>query len=127
MPNRKGAFCVHLRRLDKNFRLPSRDAVADMTTSKVPVCDEHSSERRSHGHHSIDHLNPPLDRRASGLAPQPGLGLLAEWRSRTDSFDLNNSRFNGTPVKGGAFGLTRPRNNSGRRLFRDLVCPEAVE
>ena len=102
MANRKGAFCVHVRRLDKNFRRPGCNAVADMTTSKVPVCDEHSSERRSHGHDSIDHLNPPLDRRATGLAAQPGLGLLAQRRTRIDSFDLDNSRFNGTPVNGGA-------------------------
>ena len=85
-----------------------------MTTSKVPRCDEHISERRNHGHNSNNHINSGADRRFASLAPQLGVGLLAEWRTRIDSFDLNNSRLNRTPVIGGTFGLTRPCSDSGR-------------
>ena len=75
-----------------------------MITSKVPRCSEHTSERNSHGHNTTNHTNPAADRRFAVLALQLGLGLLAERRSRIDSFDLDNSRVNGTPVNGGAFG-----------------------
>jgi hypothetical protein len=56
-----------------------------------------------------------------------GWGYWPSWRSRIDSFDFDNSRFNGTPVKRCAFGLIRPCTNSRGRSFRGLVCPEAVE
>jgi hypothetical protein len=75
-----------------------------MTTSKVPRCGEHTSERNNHGYNSNNHINPAADRGFAGLAPQLGVGLLAERRSRLDCFDLNNSRLNGTPVNGVAFG-----------------------
>ena len=97
-----------------------------MTTSKVPRCDEHISERRNHGHNPIDHLNPSLGRRATGLALQFWLGLLAEWRTRIDSFDFNNSRVNRTPVNGGAFGLTRRCSESGRRSLGTSSALEQV-
>ena len=69
-----------------------------MTTPKVLLFGEHTSERNSHGYHTNNHTNLAADRRFAGLAPQLGLGLLAERRSRTDSFDFDNSRLNGAPV-----------------------------
>jgi len=117
MAHRPGAFCVHVRQLDQIFRIPSRNvaifpanadslasAVGDMITSKVPRSGEHTSERNSHGNNSTNHTNPTAGRRFAVLALQLGLGLLAERRTRIDCFDLNNSRLNGTPVNGVAFG-----------------------
>jgi hypothetical protein len=75
-------------------------AVGDMTTSKVPRCGEHTSERSSHGYNSVNHTNLAAGRCFASLALQLGLGILAERRSRIDSFDFNNSRSNGTPVNG---------------------------
>ena len=75
-----------------------------MTTSKVPRCDEHTSERSRHGHDTNNHTNLAADRRFAGLAPQLGVGLLAKRRSRIGCFDFDNSRFDGAPVNGGAFG-----------------------
>ena len=89
-------FCCHAESL--------ASAAGDMGTSKVPRCGEHTSERSSHGHNSTNHTNPAADRRFAGLALQFGLGLLAERRTRIDSFDFNNSLFNGTPVNRVALG-----------------------
>ena len=79
----------------------------------MPRCDEHTSERNSHGHNTTNHTNPAADRRFAVLALQLGLGLLAEWRTRADCLDLNNSRLNGTPVIGVAFGLTALQQSAG--------------
>src|SRR6266550_612904 len=53
-------------------------------------------ERRSHGHNSINHPNPPTNRRASGVAVQFRLGILAQRRTGIDSPNSNNPRFDGT-------------------------------
>ena len=68
-----------------------------------------------HGHHSVDHLNSSVDRRATCVAVQFRLGLLAQRRTWIDSSNSNNPRLDGTPVNGGA---TLSRALEGRRSLR---------
>src|SRR5262249_36723637 len=82
-------------------------------------------ERRSHGYHSIDHSNSAVNGGGAGLALGRGLGLWAERRTRIDSFDFNNSRLDGTPVKGGPFGLTPPLQQFGRAFVQRPRLPRS--
>jgi hypothetical protein len=82
------ALARSLRVTDRRFAA----ACGVLETSKVARCDEHGSKRRSHGHHSADHLDPAVNRRATGLALQLGLGLLAKRRPRINPVNCNNPR-----------------------------------
>jgi hypothetical protein len=71
------------------------------TTSKIALEDEVISERRCHGHDSVNYPNPPIDWGATSLAIQFWLGILAKWRARLNSFDFNHPRLDRTYLSEG--------------------------
>jgi hypothetical protein len=64
-------------------------------TSKIALDGEIISERRCHGHNSVNYSGPSIDWGTTSLAVQFRLGILAKWRTGLNSFDYNHPRLDG--------------------------------
>jgi hypothetical protein len=127
--NRTNTPCASKQKKSKHGESrPCRIVLPAVRVSKRPTSFAWTNivkKGETHGHHSIDYSDSALDRRATGLAIQFRLGLLAERRIRLNSLNPYHSRFKRTSVNKHASArrlFLDPSARTERRAFPSTVC-----